>query len=574
MPNTIDPHYGSPLPRSPGVEGPDSLRVLGLRADGRRWLPLISHGRASVGGGVLTEIGAPEFSQQVTFVAGLSGYPLALPGGRPTSGLALRPAALSRGGVSLVPLLNSVRWALVANGNCYAGDLLSPAERGDLPADALLWYFPTDGRSIHAVHRSRVPRSLDVLADGDALLRRVRRAQELVSDRVYCEDRGRGLVYGLYASEALPPAPFGSGQWAATYVSLASGPSLLCEEVGYVDTDGLLRLRRAGAYQADLSLIQPDGPIPCTTGMLTGNTVEVLLNGSRLDYGTTVLARYRIQDSFCLAEGASGLTLFADSSSVGTGSLTLFAAQSAVPVDVNPVTSGAKRGFLYAPPPGLGAGPFFDCRSGELGCSTSAPVWDPAYGVGESITVRGRALDASGSPVEGAAFTLAVSGPFSVDSAAKSADRNGEAFWIVTPTGSGAGSLSLFSSGLVLAQQGIRTALGERGASVLICPGEGYSFSGTSGRKIMYVTCVGPDGFPWTGGGTVTLSCVSGSFFDPGGFTGSGLGTSASAPLDAPGPLLCGPGVLRVGYSPVPGDRLTARLVGASGAFDAAPILI
>ena len=553
--------YGVPFSPAPGVDDGDSLSVTSIVEQGNYWFPKISYGRYSTANGFVP-IGKALTASTLTLTAGYSSQNVAISGWSDMATLGTRNLTLAQGQNRFVPVVNSVSWANTVSQSCLVHELLTPLEYGDLPANALLWYYPTNGFRTYAVHRSRYPRTLDVLSDGDALLRRVYHAQDLTHDRLYCEDLGRGLIYGLWPALPLAAAPFGSGNYPAIYVSAETPPTLLCEEIGFVDTDGSIRTRRANPVGITARLVQPDAPIALSVGTVYANVVELFLNGSHLDYGTTVALTYYVQNSFCATENSLGLSLQTYSLAAGSASFSTYARDFVDGVNINPVTSSAKSGFLYLTN-GLSAGPYFQPRSGSLYCSTSCPQYDTAYAAGETFTVQGQALDTAGVPIAGITMTLTASGPFTITASSQVSDASGSAYFQCVPTGAGTGTLSLLYNGNTLTSQQITTAGQSRWEpSVFVSLGEEYKFTNasSSSRRIVYVSVQNPDSFPWTGAGQVTLYSNTGGFFNPNGLSDTGLGGRLTISLSEVGPFLQDTGLIAVGYAAVSGDEIRAVL--------------
>ena len=565
-------YYGTPFPSSPGIDDGDSLLVKRLVHHGRRWLPEVNYGQYATSTG-FQPLGSPSLSQAVTLGTGLTTTAVSTQGSYPDSeALGKRPATLLQGSTLFLPVINTVSWALPVTGTCLASSLLSSIELGDMPGSTLLWYYPTGGRRTYAVHRSRYPRTLDVLSDGDALLRRVKYPWHLSGDRLYCEDLNRGLIYGIWPTDPLPSAPFGSGSWPAIYASLETAPSLLCQEVGFIDTDGLVRVRHGSVAGASAFLPQPDGSVALTIGTVQGNALEVLLGGQRLPYGATVVVNYYVPNSFCITSRVGGFNLNTYSSTSGSATLSLYDDSFVDGLDVNPITSQSRSGFLYI---ASGSPPYFPAVSGRIDLGTSCPCYDSTSGAGESTTVRISALDNTGTPIVGITAGLSVTGPFSLNASTAITGQDGYAYFTLTSLGAGRGTLTLTESGNSLTTQQVQTSIrSDWNPSAFLCLGEDYRFTGIESRKMLYATILNPDGYPRSGPGNITLTCSTGTFFDPSGLSDASLGNQILVSLTDSSPFLVSPGLVAVGYSSVPGDTISSILQSGDSRYILSPLSI
>lgn len=634
-----------------GIDDDNSLSLVGIVESGNGWFPQILGGRYFVSGesDFRYLFQSPE---TITVPLNVGRYNFAKT--LPTSLFSLEsagmaPITLVSSGTVFTPLVNSTAWCnpVPLTNVVSAGGYVSPSYLNDpglsvLAPDTQFWWFPTNGARVLAVHRSRNPRSYDVLADHDSLLSRVTYPDELIDDRTYCHDEQAAMVFGRVPIENLPPAPYGSGKTPVTYVSIAlpeqaiqNYDPLCCQEITYVDTDGYIRLRRAGvvglsdfpasSFSPQVFYNAPDGPITCTVNSVIGNTINALVpdpnNGNalaRLDYGATVLVKYWVLNSYCIA-GASGgtttpngvLTLGVDclSSITGVGTITyetetgkLACSATASSPNLNPLTNQVSSGFLYLEDSNNPV-PVPTAVSAQIKLSTHTPVYDLDYSTGETLIVKVIAFDIAGIEISGAPLSLTISSGYTVQKMSPASSitaADASLLFYLIPTGSAASSVTLSiadtrapavplaSETIIPMQAG--TAVPTWDPSVFVSLAENYRYVGpgteAQTRRMVRAFAIQPDGFPWLS----TLQCATDAiltvpcslsitsdksvFHDPSSGNDLSLGSFVQVSLGDNTNLLSPSKILSVGYTPVSGDILRAIFYVGDFRYESFPLIV
>lgn len=640
-----------------GIDGGSSLQVEDLYPDALTgaWRPRLRPGRYYLGSEPQSRYRyAKELIISTAVTAGQHTFTWSMDAPGP---LTLTAPILIDG---LTQVSQTVRFAqpVPSTNTVLAGNLVAPEFLQNVTAvsqtsailwNDLLWWMPLFGGEVITVHRSRRPRSIDVLADQDALLYAVETPDQLTDDRCYCVDFQAGLVYGKVA-QAFPAAPFGTGNVPMTYVTVAYSPEsdpvlgtltdstdwsryfsynntfftaaegsssekyfnpLRLEEVCIVDTDGLVRVRRGPVDSTSLVsvvLAGPGGLVPCTTNSVQGNAVNALLPDpsqgntlSNLPYGTTVIVRYYVPNTFALIGAGSGqirlrasvtadttLTLHYEGDPYGLAIPGL--EQSDGGPDLNPLNHALASGFLWyedalAP---LALAP---AVAGLIQVSNPRPVYNPGINAGETIVVRGRLLDQTDTPIANANLHLSCnpSAPITfLSSTTIAAGSDGVALFMLQITGDAGGlpiEISLSDSrdtGTVLAKTSILpttlTTSFEPCVFVALC--EDYLTVGTDTnaltKRLVRVAVLSPDGFPFVNvvPSQLVLTSAHSAFYAPQGRGDASLGAQVSLSCDSPSDLLSSSTVLTVGYAPVSGDILSATYYTKSSRYQSLPLVI
>ena len=554
----------------------------------------------------------------------------------------------------LTQVFQSVRFAqpVPPTNNVLAGDFIapeflqgaSPSQTSALLWNDKLWWMPLFGAEVLTVHCSRHPRSIDVLADSDAALYCVETPDQLTDDRCYCVDKDASLVYGKMPA-AFPPPPFSTGKPPMVYVTLAylpesdpdlgiltdssewadyfagnlsffsayDGPSeryynpLRLEEVCAVDTDGLIRTRRGPVSSASVVLIGPSGPVLCTTTQIQGTAVNALLPDptqnnalSSLPYGTTVLVRYYVENTFALI-GASHdqirfrallssdrtLTLRYEGDPYGL-SLPAVDQVNGGP-DLNPLTNAVSSGFLWIDD-AQNPLPIPMAVSGRLDVSNPCPAFDANSGASETVTVRACLLDPTNTPISGTTLHLSSSPPAALvlDSSDIVSSDNGMALFrvkLTAQTGNTPVDILLSDSrmpGQTLARASLlpsgHASVPEPSVFIALC--EDYLRTGQGidalTKRIVRVCAVMPDGFPWKSQepARLVLSSQRSAFYAPHGQSDAPLGAEISLSCDSPSAMMAASAVLIAGYAPVIGDILSATFYVGDGRYKSLPLVV
>ena len=642
---------GIPAPIG-GIDGGDSLRVEDLLPDALSgaWRPRLRPGRYYVSSeaksryryakSLLISMAQPAGQHTFTWAADIPG-PQALKA----------PILID----DLTQVFQSVRFAQpvppanrVLAGDFVANEFLqdsnSPSQTSALTWNAQLWWMPLFGGEVLAVHCSRRPRSIDVLSDSDALLYAVKTPDQLSDDRCFCIDRDAGIVFGKVPA-AFPPAPFGTGQPPLVYVTIAyhpesdpdlglltdfadwgsyfsdnsaffaayDGPSeryynpLRMEEICVVDTDGLIRVRRGPVVTASVVLIGPSLPVLCTTNQIQGTAINALLPDptqgnalSPLPYGTTVLVRYYVGNTFAVIGAAQDQirfrTLLSQDMTLNLRyegdpyGLALPSVEDATGgPNLNPLTNSVASGFLWYADAGNPV-PIPVAVSGKLQVSNLRPTYDPISNVGESVVVRARLLDPTDTPISGADLHLWCnpSASVTIDAADITSGDDGIALFRLRLTSDSAGHPIelLLSDGRAPAQPLAQVSLlpSTLGAawepSVFVALCEDYLTVGIGTdaltKRIVRASVVMPDGFPWKSSTPSQLVLISAhsAFYAPHGQGDTLLGSQVSLSCDDLSDMMTASTLMTVGYTPVTGDMLSAVFYTGDGRYHSLPVRV
>jgi hypothetical protein len=638
-----------------GIDDGDSLRVEGLMADALTgaWRPQLRPGRYFFSSEAKSRYryAKPE-TVTVSAVSGQNALTLSVDA--PGVDTFLSPVLIA----GLTQMCQTVRFAQpVPPSNVieastfiqpsFLQDPASPSQVSSLSAGDQLWWMPLFGGQVLAVHRSRRPRSIDVLADSDAVLYEVSTPDQLTDDRCYCVDFDAGIVYGKVA-QPFPAAPFGTGQPPMTYVTVAypteSDPDLglitdyadwsayftsnadfftayegrsgeryynplRMEEVCVVDTDGLVRVRHGAistVLPASVVLIGPSGPVLCTTNSVQGSAMNALLPDpthgnalSSLPYGTTVVARYYVDNTYAvIGISAEYLRVRAFLPANATLSvqyegdpkgLALPALEQPEGPDLNPLTRAVASGFLWYEDAG-NALPVPIAVSGILQVSNPTPVFDPTTGAGETITLRARLLDPTGTAISGADLRLACnpSAHVTIEATDVTSGDDGVSLFRLKLTSDASGvPISVTVADGRAPSQALATTIllpltlgstWEPSVFVSLCEDYLSVGEGTDAvtKRIVRAAVVMPDGFPWKGPAPsqLVLTSTSSAFYAPQGQADASLGAQVALSCDSPSDMMSAATVMSVGYAPVAGDILSATFYTGDSAYRSLPVRV
>jgi len=539
---------------------------------------------------------------------------------------------------------------IVLAGNFIAQEFLqdptSPSQTSAITWNDSLWWMPLFGGDVLTVHQSRRPRSIDVLADSDAILYRVETPDQLSDSRCYCVDFESGIVYGKVPAN-FPDAPFGTGLPPMTYVTVAyppeSDPSLglltdysewstyfsdnaafftayegltselyfnplRLEEICLVDTDGLIRLSHgpvSTVVSPSVVLIGPSGPVVCSIGTVQGSSLSPLLPDpthsgslSRLPYGTTVLARYFVDNSFAIIGIGNDQLRLKTLVPVAVTAIISYEGDPhglAIPTleapgpDLNPLTRAVCSGFLWYEN-GANPLPVPIGVTASIQVSNTQPIFDPVTGAGEIILIRAALLDPTDTPISGADLHLWCNPSASVAieySDVVSGDDGISLFRARLVADSAGLPITFFvSDGRTIAQplgqinllpitEGTRW---EPSVFVALC--EDYISVGvgaeTLTRRIVRVSVTSPDGFPWRGPAPsqIVLTSSRSTFYAPQGQTDALVGSSITLSCDSVSDEMSSSAVLTAGYAPVSGDTLTATFYTGDSRYRSCPLKV
>ena len=635
-----------------GVDDGDSLLACGLSANGLSWNPLIKSGWYYMNNEV-----SPRYSyaspESVTFsvTSGISNYTVALPTVIQSEEFVKAPTTLKVGTTCLTQVVNTTRFAVPVplTNVVNAETLLDPAYisgTGDdsstaISSGTLLWYLPSFGSEVSDVRQSQNPRLFDVMSDPSSKLYEVQYPSQLTNTRCYINDPVSGLVYGRFPTSPFPPPPYSCGSWPQTYVTLnynpelwsPSGSSLLssytgyynnaasgfeaqvaptiydplrCEELTFVDSDGLIRVRNSnivsnnnGDRSPSVIYVSPSGIITCTTNYVSGNALNAVLwdtytsGYAALPYGSTVIARYYVSNSYCpMYLTGSSLIIRVLSTSTASGTLT-YETETHSPlcetgISLNPMTNKVSSGFLYLQDAGTTL-PVPQTASVLATISKSTPYYSSTRK--ETVLIEATAYDSFGSLIAGAPITISPSGIIVSSSGPVTAENGKSLFYVATSGQTTVTVTDTRSPGTTLATVNISPQSNNYWQpSIFVSLGESYSFTSVNttvqARQMVRVFATQADAYPWfsaetpfndvlqNGSASILLISNLSAFYDPSSGSDTPLGSTIQVQLSQGGNLISNTGVLSVGYSPVQGDILQAFLYVGDDRYASFPVNI